>query len=660
MPELRLRAGLRSRVLAGLAAAGLLVPLAAQAAQPQLAPDMPAHFTPRTESFDYVRREVMIPMRDGVKLHTVLVIPRGATRAPIILDRTPYNADEETAKTQSAHMSALLPSTFDVISQSGYIVAVQDVRGKYGSEGQYVNERPLRGPDNPTPVDHATDCYDTVDWLVKNVAETNGRVGIMGTSYDGMMALMALADPHPALKVSVPINPVADTWMGDDDFHNGAFRLVGYDYYYTQDTVKGSGDDLWRRAYDDYDTFLRAGSASDFTKAYGVDALGFPQKLAAHPAYDAYWQAQALDKVLATRPHKVPVMFVQGQWDQEDIYGAAATWESTRRQDTAGEDRLVVGPWRHGQANSDGSALGAIKFDGDTGYYFRRYILQPFLDAHLKDAASPVQLAPVTAYETGTNVWRGYASWPPPGEGSTPLYLHKGFGLGFQPLAARPGAAAFDAYVSDPAKPVPYRLRPIRPTYSTGSTWSQWLVDDQRIFSDRPDVLAYETEPLTAPVRIAGFPQVGLWAATSGTDSDWVVKLIDVYPDEVGDDPKMGGYQLGISMDIFRGRYRSSFEQPQPITPNAPELYRWTLPTADHVFLPGHRIMVQVQSSWFPLYDRNPQTYVANIFYAKPTDYRPATQRIYDAGPHDSYITLPVLPIAAEEAAAPGAKPPGP
>ena len=652
MPNVRFRA------FAGVAFA-LLASGAAIGAQPGgLTPDMPAHFAPKTDSFDYVRREVMIPMRDGVRLHTVLIVPKGASRAPIMLDRTPYSANE-TLPTGSAHMAMTVPRTFEVMAEEGYIIAVQDVRGKYGSEGEYVNERPLRGPDNPTSVDHATDAYDTIDWLVKHTPESNGRVGMIGTSYDGMMVLMAMDEPHPALKAAVPINPVGNTWMGDDDFHGGAFRLIGYDYYYSQDTERGSGDDLWRRAYDDYDTFLRAGSASNFTAEYGIDPLGFPRKLAAHPAYDAYWRAQALETILANRPHKVPAMFVQGQWDQEDIYGAAAVWQATRKVDTLGEDRLVIGPWYHGQANKDGSAIGPIRFDGDTAAYFRRYILQPFLDARLKDGAPAATLAPVTAYETGSNAWRGYAAWPPKADAPTPIYLQHGGALGFAPVAAR-GGSLFDAYVSDPAKPVPYRLRPIRPTYSTGSTWSQWLVDDQRIFSDRPDVLSFTTAPLTAPVRIAGSPQVGLWAATTGSDSDWVVKLIDVYPDEVATDPKLGGYELPISMDIFRGRYRESFERPQPITPNAPELYRWTLPTADHVFLPGHRIMVQVQSSWFPLYDRNPQTYVANIFYAKPADYRAATQRIFDGGAHDSYITLPLLPITPAEAASPSQKPPLP
>ena len=646
----------RLRALSCLAGALLFAGRAAAEPAGRIAPDTPAHFEPKTDAFDYVRREAMIPMRDGVKLHTVVLVPKGAAQAPIMLDRTPYNANDILSRTQSAHMAMVVPTTFDVMVEHGYIIVVQDVRGKYGSEGDYVNERPLRGPLNPTRVDHATDAYDTIDWLVKNTPESNGRVGMIGTSYDGMLVLMAMDDPHPALKAAVPINPVGDTWMGDDDFHGGAFRLIGYDYYYSQDAQRGGGDDLWRSAYDDYDTFLRAGSASDFTRQYGMDSFGFVQKLAAHPAYDDFWRAQALDRILATRPHKVDAMFVQGQWDQEDIYGAAAVWEATRKLPGSDGDRLVVGPWRHGQADGDGASLGPLKFDGDTAAYFRRYILQPFLDAHLKPGAPPAAGAPVMAYETGSDVWRAYPSWPPPGGTAQAIYLQHGGGLGFAPAPARVGSVS-SAYVSDPAKPVPYRLRPIRPTYSTGSTWREWLVDDQRDFSDRPDVLAFETAPLSAPVRIAGFPQVGLWASTSGSDSDWVVKLIDVYPDEYAPEPKLGGYQLGVSMDIFRGRYREGFEHPQPITPNAPELYRWTLPTVDHVFLPGHRIMVQVQSSWFPLYDRNPQTYVQNIFYAKPGDYRSAVQHIFDGGVHDSYITLPVLPITPAESASAGERP---
>jgi putative CocE/NonD family hydrolase len=617
----------------------------ALAAPPAFPADIPQGFEPKTDSFDYIKRDVMIPMRDGVKLHTVIVIPKGAVRAPILLDRTPYNATEETSRLASAHMTSILPTTYDVLAPAGYIVVFQDVRGKHGSEGEYVNERPLRGPLNPTQVDHATDAYDTIDWLVKHTPESNGRVGMIGTSYDGMMVLMALAAPHPALKAAVPINPVGDTWMGDDDFHGGAFRLIGYDYYYSQDTARGAGDDLWRRAYDDYDTFLRAGSAWDFANEYGLTSLGFVQKLAAHPAYDAFWQAQALDKILGKIPVTVPTLFVDGLWDQEDIYGAVATYEARKALDPNHLDHLVIGPWHHGQANGDGSALGPIKFDGDSGLYFRRNILLPFLDATLKDPAPgappPSAIAPVNAFETGTNTWRKYDTWPIAAAKPTPLYLAPSGKLASSRVeTAHP---AYTDYVSDPAKPVPYRLRPIRPTYSTGSTWRTWLVDDQRVFSDRPDVLVYETEPLTAPVQIAGAPVVNLYAATTGTDADWVVKLIDVYPDEVAGTPTLGGYQLMISADIFRGRYRQSFEVAEPIKADAVELYKWSLPTADHVFLPGHRIMVQVQSSWFPLYDRNPQTFVPNIFYTKPGDYKKQTMRIYDAGAEDSFISLPLV-----------------
>jgi putative CocE/NonD family hydrolase len=601
---------------------------------------MPTAFAPKTDRFDYIKRDEMIPMRDGVKLHTVIIIPKGATRAPILLDRTPYSASEETSRAQSTHMTSILPSTYDVLAPAGYIVVFQDVRGKYGSEGEYVNERPLRGPINPTEIDHATDAYDTIDWLVKHTPESNGRVGMIGTSYDGMMVLMALAAPHPALKAAVPINPVGDTWMNDDDFHGGAFRLIGYDYYYSQDTARAAGDDLWRGAYDDYDTFLRAGSAGDFTKEYGLTPLGFVRKLAAHPAYDTFWKAQALDKILGNIPVTVPTLFVAGQWDQEDMYGAVAVYEARKALDPGHLDHLVLGPWYHGQANGDGSAIAAIKFDGDTAAWFRRNVLLPFLDAHLKDGA-PADIAPVTAYETGTNVWRRYDAWPLNDAKPTPIYIAPDSALTF----ARPPAERtdYEAYVSDPAKPVPYRLRPIRPTYSNGSTWSTWLVDDQRNFSDRPDVLTFETAPLTAPVHIAGAPGVNLFAATTGTDADWVVKLIDVYPDEVAQTPTLGGYQLMIAADIFRGRYRESFEKAVPIKPDATLPYRWALPNVDHVFLPGHRIMVQIQSSWFPLYDRNPQTFVPNIFWAKPGDYKKETMRIYDAGADASFVSLPIV-----------------
>ncbi len=629
-------------------------------AQPKGQPsDIPEHFEPVTSTFDYVKREVMIPMRDGVKLHTVIVVPKGAKGAPILLTRTPYGASSDTSKVQSPHMAAILPLGDDYAVEAGYIRVYQDVRGKHGSEGDYINERPLRGPLNATATDHATDAYDTIDWLVKNTPESNGRVAMIGTSYDGMMVLMALTDPHPALKAAVPVNPVANTWKNDDDFHGGAFRLVGYDYYISQDTAKGEGDDLWRPGYDDYDTFLRAGSAADFMQHYGVNQLGFPKRMADHPAYDAFWKAQALDEILAAKPLKVPTMYVASQWDQEDMYGAVATYQATKPKDVNGDmDYLVLGPWKHGGAMGDGSTLGAIKFGEDTGYRFRHEVLLPWLNQRLKDGAPKADTPAVTAFETGINKWKTYTSWPPkaavatpaaPTISPTPLYLQPGAKLGFDKphTGSIPfGSQGYDEYISDPAKPVPYRLRPVRPTYSEGSTWGQWLVDDQRIFSDRTDVLTYSTEPLTAPVEIAGAPVANLFASTSGTDVDFVVKLIDVYPDEVPHDPKMGGYELAVSMDILRGRYRKSFETPEPIAPGRIEPYRFTLPNAHHVFLPGHRIMVQIQSSWFPLYDRNPQIYVSNIFFGKPADYRKSTERIFRTANEASYVELPLLSAA--------------
>jgi len=638
-------------LVAALAAVAVCVHTACASQQP--APpaefgDIPATFEAAKQIYDFEKREVMIPMRDGVKLFTVLVIPKGASKAPVILDRTPYSAAKFADRSPSPHASLALPNAYGELAEAGYIIAAQDVRGKYKSEGSYVMNRPLSGPFNGTAVDHSTDAYDTIEWLVKNVPETNGRVGTMGTSYDGFTVLMSLVHPHPALKAAVPFNPMVDTWIGDDWFHNGAFRQSYADYIYEQTAAKSS-DEAWRPArYDAYETWLAAGSAGRFGSALGMDQLPFWGRLIKHPAYDSYWQAQAVDKILAGLPLAVPTLYVHSQWDQEDIYGAVAAYAATEPKDT-GNDRnfLVIGPWRHGGGNVDGSSLGAIKFDGDTGRWFRRNVLLPFLDAHLKENGSKADIAPVTVYETGANQWRRYDSWPQSCSAGCPyasrkLYLSAGGKLSF---SAPPEAdTAYDEYVSDPQKPVTYRPRPIRPTYAEDSTWERWLVDDQRFAGDRPDVLVYSTDVLTVPVRIAGQPVAKLLAATSGSDADWIVKLIDVYPDEVPGQVELGGYELPIAMDILRGRYRDNPAKPTPIPSNQVVSYTLNLPHADHVFLPGHRIMVQIQSSWFPLYDRNPQSYVENIFLAQPGDYIKARQRIYRAGRQASYIDLPVAP----------------
>ncbi|KRE90758.1 glutaryl-7-ACA acylase [Frateuria sp. Soil773] len=621
-----------------------------QAKYPDYPSETPAKFVPATASFDYVQRDVMIPMRDGVKLHTVILVPKGARHAGILLTRTPYDAKALTAHTMSGHLGPMLQgydNPADVIVEDGYIRVVQDVRGKYGSEGDYVMNRPVHGPLNPTPVDDATDTYDTIDWLVKNIPESNGKVGTLGISYDGFEPLMALVNPHPALKVSVPMNPMVDGWMGDDWFHHGAFRQQNMSYIYEQTASRDNGIKWWTSFHDEYDLFMHFGSAGELGRQYGMEQLGFWNKVLAHPAYDSFWSGQAVDRLLAAQPLKVPVMLVHSLWDQEDIYGALAVYRAIKPKDTGGGMvKLVMGPWHHGQQIGEGSSLGAIRFGSDTAKYFREKILRPYLAQYLKDGAPDAGLAPVTAFQTGSNQWQRLDRWPLACDsgcaaGSRKLYLEPGQKLGF---AAPATGAAYDEYVSDPAHPVPFRARPIQPIgYDAGQTWSQWLVDDQREASGRTDVLSYVSEPLTAPLTIAGAPEVNLVASTSGTDSDWVVKLIDVYPDQVAEQPEMGGYQLAVSMDILRGRYREGFAEAKPIAANQPLAYRFALPAANHVFLPGHRIMVQVQSSWFPLYDRNPQTFVPNIFWARPADYAKATQRVYHAPDKASFIALPVI-----------------
>ena len=608
--------------------------------------DIPATFTAPKSDYDYTKRVEMIPMRDGVKLYTVIVIPKSATHAPILLTRTPYNAAGRTTRTESPHMLDELPQGDDVFVKAGYIRVFQDVRGKYGSQGAYIMTPPLLGPLNTSGENDSTDAYDTIDWLVKNVPQSNGKVGMLGSSYEGFTVVMALIHPHPALKVAAPESPMVDGWMGDDWFHYGAFREINLDYFTEQTTARGSGPAIPREGYDDYTNFLRKGSAGDFARAGGLEQLPFWRKVEEHPAYDAFWQGQALDKVMAAQPLEVPVMWLQGLWDQEDMWGAIHSYEAVEPKDTNNDKNyLVLGPWRHSQVNYDGFSLGPLLWDGNTALQFRRDVLLPFFNQYLLDNAPKANTPPVLIYNTGENHWDRYPSWPLScdtdcANKSRPLYLTANGGLSFQAPDAATGK--YDQYVSDPAKPVPYRPRPVYT--GDGDAWRTWLVKDQRFVDGRPDVLTYVSQPLTVPLYLGGAPQVNLYASTSGTDSDWVVKLIDVFPDTVPSQPAMGGYELPISLDIFRGRYRTSFAHPEAILPNKPLLYRFGIPTVNHVFLPGHRIMVQVQSSLFPLYDRNPQTFVPNIFYAKPADYQKATQRVWHTPGEASYISLPVVP----------------
>ncbi|UYY59596.1 CocE/NonD family hydrolase [Sphingomonas sp. S2-65] len=616
----------------------LAATMLAGAAQAQQASfnDIPPAFTAPNQANDYIRREVMVPMRDGTKLFTVIMIPKGATNAPILLTRTPYNAAGRTRRMDSTKMTSMLSEGDEVFVKAGYIRVFQDIRGKYGSEGDYVVTRPPVGPLNPTKVDHTTDAWDTIDWLVKNTPESNGKVGMLGSSYEGFTVVMALLNPHPALKVAAPESPMVDGWMGDDWFHHGAFRLANIGWIASQTGYKGAGKSPPGGGYDDYDTFRRVGSAGDWAKQFGYDQLPFWNRMAAHPAYDAFWQGQALDKLLAKNPSNVPTLWEQGLWDQEDMYGAIHAFEELQKTGQANNNFLIMGPWRHSGFNYNGSSLGALNFEGDTALQARRDVLLPFFNAYLKDGAPAFSPPKAMLYNTGENRWDRYDQWPLTSK-LTPIYLQAGSALGFDP-----SGRGEDSYVSDPDKPVPHLPRPVN--FDDGR-WKTYLLWDQRFVDGRPDVLTYSTPVLDRPVRVTGAPIADIFAKTTGTDGDFVVKVIDVYPDEMANTPEMGGYQLPISMDIFRGRYRNSFSNPSPIPANKVQEYKFRLPAVNHVFQPGHRIMVQIQSSQFPVYDRNPQKYVPNIFFAKKSDYQKATVSIVYGGAQSSSVMLPVVPI---------------
>ena len=607
--------------------------------------DIPETFSTATDSFDHTRLEVMIPMRDGVRLFTVILIPKHADGPlPIVLTRTPYDAAEATSRVPSPRMAMSLALSDEPLVRNGYIRVYQDARGKHGSEGNYIMTLPPIGPLNSGEIDHGTDTWDTIDWLLSNVQNNNGRVGITGVSYAGYLTLMALIDPHPALKAAIPVNAMVDGWIGDDWFHNGAFRVAMLDYVYAQTRSRESSYQIPLGYYDMYSAVLEAGSSGELGRRYGADRLPAWNRLVENPAYNEFWQGQAVDRLLAAAQLKVPTMTVHGLYDQEDIYGPIATYLTLEDKDRGNDmNYLVIGPWIHGQSWGDGSRLGTIRLGADTSMFFRDKVRQAFWDKHLKGVEPSSPIPPVLAYETGANQWRSYDGWPPEGRiESTRLYLQDAGNLSFEPPDS---GDSFTEYVSDPAKPVPYRVRPIRPVSSGDyESWRWWLTYDQRPFSDRTDVLTFVSEPLTEPLTISGEVAATLYASTSGSDADWVVKLIDLYPNEFPSQPEFGGYQLMISADILRGRYRESFENPSPIPSEQVLPYRIRLPNANHTFRPGHRIMVHVQSSWFPLYDRNPQTFVPSIMWAKPADYQKATMRVFHSGGAASFIELPVQP----------------
>lgn len=619
----------RALLIAGLLCA---VPVV-HAARPLAAQSAPTHTL--TES--------MIPMRDGVKLYTRIVAPRGTTRAlPIILVRTPYGINGNTPENVATNWSFMHGGSPERPGEHDYIYVFQDIRGKFKSEGDFVMLRPMRADrNNRALIDESTDTWDTIEWLLANVPGNNARVGMTGVSYPGWLTVMAMLDPHPALKAASPQASPADMWKGDDFRHNGAFRLsYGFEYA----TMMESGKDVQQFRMDSYDTFdwyLRLGPLSTINAKYLNGRIPTWNDFTSHPDYDAFWKRQAVTDRL-TQVH-VPTLNVAGWWDQEDFYGPITIYRALEAHDTQGRNRLVVGPWNHGGwMRGTGDALGPIQFGQPTSTWFRDSVMAPFFAAHLHDAPDP-QLPEALIFEAGSNVWKRYDAWPPRTAVSPrSLYLRENNALAWEPPPAN-ARSTFDSYVSDPAKPVPYRARPIPMTYGPGSTWSTWLTDDQRFAHGRPDVLSYELPPLAEDLTIAGDLAVTLHAATSGSDADWVVKLIDVYPDTGMQPARMNGYQFMVANEVFRGRYRRSVEKPTPLRPGVTESFTIDLHTQAYTFRKGHRVMIQVQSTWFPLIDRNPQTFVPNIFEAKASDFRAATHQVHRSAARASRLVLPVV-----------------
>jgi putative CocE/NonD family hydrolase len=582
----------------------------------------------------YDRKEAMIPMRDGVKLHTVIFTPKGQTEAlPFLLERTPYGVGDYPSPEKIAYVKDM--------AEEGYIFVYQDIRGRYGSEGQYVMQRFRRERKDPKAIDESTDTYDTFDWLLRQVPNNNGKGGMYGISYNGWTTVMGAIDPHPALKaVSEQATP-ADMFLGDDFHHNGAFRLsYAFEYAFMEEISKV--DSLFPFSnYDTYEWYLRLGPLSNVNKNYFFNKLPSWNNFVLHPNYDDYWKKQALAQLLDSP--RVPVLNVAGWWDQEDFYGPVKAFETWKKQDRHHYDHLVAGPWNHGGwARGPGSKLGNVSFDSATGDYFRKNIQAPWFAWYLKGKGDG-KFAEAITFQTGSNAWKTYDSWPPREAKRKSLYFRAGGKLSFDKAGPAAGQEEYDCYVSDPMHPVPYRNRPIEETYGPGSRWYTWLTEDQRFVQNRGDVLSWETDTLREDLTVTGALVAKLYAATSGSDADWIVKLIDVYPEQYPKEPKMAGYEFMIANDVFRGRFRTSFEKPEPIVPGKVEEYNVDLHTQDHVFRKGHKIMVQVQSTWFPIIDRNPQKFVPNIFDAKEGDFQVATQKIYRSAAAASRVELSVI-----------------
>ena len=602
---------------------------------------------------EYVRSEVMISVRDGVTLHTVILRPVGSDKSgealPFLMTRTPYGVD--------AYSTAAVELLNPELATSGYIFVAQDIRGRYASGGQFVMNRPVVAHTAKNDVDETTDTNDTIDWLLKHVPNNNGKVGVVGVSYPGFLAMMAGIDANPAVKAISPQAPMTDIWMGDDFFHNGAFR-ESYGFDYVQELEAQKTDGVVSSKEDQYDFFLSHVDFAGAAASAGMTNLPTAQKFLTQPTYTKFWQDMAVERRLGTP--EVPTLEVGGYWDQEDMWGTQAEYAALRAHEKADETGhkvfMVLGPWNHGgwargAGDELGGKFGTVKFGGQkTGEYYRAQLEAPFFEFYLKGKPG-FDLKDTASFRTGENQWHRYAIWPPK-EG---FHEAREYLTPDEKLSSVAPTGLYDvkaaAYVADPADPVPYRHRPVQSTYGDGSTWRTWLVEDQRFVSGRKDLANFETPVLTSDVTVTGDVVADLFGATTGTDSDWIVKLIDVYPvdaagvtsPETGDAKgAKGGYELMVAEEILRGRYRKSFTQPEAVKPGEVAEYKWSLHGVDHTFLKGHRMMVEVQSSWFPLYDRNPQTYVENIMTAPASAYTSETVSIFGSAKYPSHLDLPV------------------
>jgi len=590
---------------------------------------------------NYKVQEYMVPMRDGAHLQTVVISKTNQTAPlPILITRTPYGVvtQEDFDKAADKEGADYLPPSWKELAADGYIFVLQNVRGRFKSEGIFLLTSRY-DPTDPKQTNETNDAYDTVDWLIKNIPNNNGKVGIYGISYSGLTAGLVLLHPHPAVKaISEQASPV-DQWMNDDDHRYGALReSYTFEYSVMEQADKNKNTNFDFDTYDTYDWYLKAGPLTNINDNYVHGALPYWNDVMHHPDYDDFWKKEAWVNQLHSSP--VPNLNVAGFWDQEDPWGPWQIFAHAQEHDPQNTNFMVAGPWYHGEwASPTGDTIGAVTFAGHkTALEFRQNIQAPFFRYYLHGEGKKPAYK-VTTFQSGSNTWRTYAEWPPKQAKPTNLYLRADGTLSFN-APSDEAAPPYRQYISDPANPVPYRTRPISPTYPKPD-WRFWEVADQRFVDHRPDVLSYETEPLDHDLTVTGDLAANLFASTSGTDSDFIVKLIDVYP-EKGD--AMNGYQLPIAMEVRRGRYLTSYEHAHPLQANQPVPWEIPLRAHDHVFLKGHRLMVQIQSTWFPVIDRNPQTFVPSINEAKAMDYVQATQRIYCTPAQPSHLVLPIVP----------------